>query len=277
MILPDPANEAILFASTNSGIFLSPDEGTTWWLSNPIQGGVLASDASGQIIFAGGNHGGLSASNDLGATWRDVQYGIQNVFVGAMAAVARGTTTVVYAGTDAGVFFSPAGSQFWVQSQNFNLGIFEIVPAPGDPNTIYLGTERDGVWKSTTAGYTFSQAATGLLPPQIYGIAESPASPNVLYAATSSGLFVSRNAGAQWYTATAMPLPNVLSVAVDPSRWNVAFFGSSSGTVYKTVDSGYTFFPASTGLPPENIISLKVAPQFVDNIFAVTNAGHQAN
>ena len=94
-ILPDPANDIILFASTNAGVYLSPDGGNSWWLTDPIQGGILADDGAGQIFYVGGTHGGLSATFNLGSTWFDIETGMQNVFVGALATAANGASSAL--------------------------------------------------------------------------------------------------------------------------------------------------------------------------------------
>jgi hypothetical protein len=92
-----------LFAGTAStGIFRSAD-GTTWTqangsFTNPVTS--LAANSAGEV-FAGGFGGGVTASSDDGATWTQVNTGLMDQRVEALAISRSG---YIFAGTLSGVF-----------------------------------------------------------------------------------------------------------------------------------------------------------------------------
>ncbi len=267
-ILPHPTIPHVLFASTGAGIYVTIDDGGTWYLSNSTPSGLMLSDGLGYVFYAIGVHGGLYATQDAGTSWFGVLDGFQNVFVGTLAAVNNSNTSVLYAGSDFGPWITASQGNSWGLVPDFKRSIFELIADPSNPRNLYIGTEKDGVWKSTDAGFNWSQSSTGIVPRQINGIAQSPAAPNVIYAATATGLYISRDQANSWSTATSSQLPSMYCVAADPLRYVVAYSGSINGSVFKTIDGGYTFYPLSTNLPTnENVLSLKVSPKFVDQIY----------
>jgi photosystem II stability/assembly factor-like uncharacterized protein len=273
-IFPHPTLPHVLFASTGQGIYLTIDDGATWYLSNSTPSGLMLSDGLGFAFYAIGVHGGLYATADVGTSWFNALIGFQNVFVGTLAAVNNNNTSVLYAGSDFGPWITASGGAPWGLVPNFERSIFELIADPSNSGTLYIGTEKDGVWKSTDAGFTWSQSSTGIVPRQIFGIAQSPAAPNTIYAATATGLYISRDRSNNWSTATSSQLPKMFCVAADPVRYVLAYAGSINGSVFKTVDGGYTFYPLSTNLPVnENVLFLKVSPQFADQLYAITSGG----
>jgi photosystem II stability/assembly factor-like uncharacterized protein len=185
-ILPHPTARDAVFAATRGGVFyLTNDEAATaWQLWTPVPMRVLATDPTGSVIHAATIHGGLQATTDIGATWHDANRGIQNLFVGALAVVRNGSTPVVYAGSDFAVHRGVAGA--WDTSDQ-RQGIFDIQADPSNPATLYMGTERAGVWKTSDGGGSWTPAASNIVPAQIYGLAET-ADGRSLFAATSSGV-----------------------------------------------------------------------------------------
>ena len=88
---------------------------------------------------------------------------------------------------------------------------------PRDSNTVYIGTETNGIFKTTDGGATWTRSRKGLRVdsnksgyPQIYEIAVDPTRPGTLYAATvaapgpatGSGLPVLRSGNAGVYKST---------------------------------------------------------------------------
>jgi photosystem II stability/assembly factor-like uncharacterized protein len=211
-------------------------------------------------------HGGLQATTTSGTTWVDANWGIQNLFVGALSVVRNGETPIVYAGSDFAVHRGFGGA--W-DTADQRQGIFDIQADPGNPATLYLGTERSGVWKTENAGQNWTPAATNIVPAQIYGLSQA-ADGGGLYAATSSGLYASGD-GEVWIPLNASGQGIVLSVAADPTRAPLLYAGAADGVVLFSEDGGFTFSNRSNGLPRENIVALTTAPW--EKTYAVTTSG----
>jgi len=269
-----------LFAATDVGIFRSLTAGafSSWskWSDAPTT--RLLIDEYASIIHAAITSGTIFATVDDGATWFPAADGLQNMFVGALASIAVGNTSVLYAGADSGVMFTSEffstgnGQQVWVEDDNLSDSIFSLETHPLVTGTLFAGTEKSGVWKSTDWGSIWNQLSNGMVPNRIFSIGQSPTTPTTLYAGTSSGLYVSQDNGSNWIKGTVAGIPRlVFSVAPDPVLNKVAFFGSTGGQIYTTIDGGSTIYLLSESLPSENVMALKVAPW--GNHYAVTSGG----
>ncbi len=232
-ILVYPAATGVYFAATATGIYLTPNGGTSWYPSSNVPANVLASDDVGLVVYSGTTQNGILSSTNLGNSWVPINQGLQNVSVGAMDSIPNGTNRMLYAGSSTGIYINTDGSVNWVNAPHFSSSVFSLLHDPKNSNVIYTGTEKAGVWKSTDYGLDWTQSSNGIIPTQIYSISQSPASPNYVYAGTSSGLYVSTNNGGTWSQATQVDITNVTSVATDTVRGQVAYFGSVGGVVFK--------------------------------------------
>lgn len=258
-LIAHPVDSNVLYAATGLGVYMRPS-GTKSWIPvytskefPEVRTFRLLSDPYGLLLHAGNLRGdGLVASGDSGLTWYPALAGLQNLFVGAMAAVDAFGNSVIYAGTDRGVlltsqFFETDGVLPWLRSQDFSQNVFTIRPHPEEPETLFAGTERVGVFKSTDWGLTWAPSTSGILPLHTRDLAQSPHPPYTLYAATSSGAWLSRDHGASW-EGTELGIDDVAAVAADPTRPGFGLVGTLDGRVYKTTDDGFTFIFAQTGL-----------------------------
>ena len=145
---------------------------------------------------------------------------------------------------------------------------------PDDPDTVILGTERNGFVRSTDGGGTWTRLRTGLrsdfLYPEIWDIAFAPSDPSVLMAATldspgpttgtapsvGAGIYRSTDGGESWAQMNCgFSTSRVNSVRFDPTDPLIAvagleggapsFSGHGSGVagyyeggLYRTVDGG---------------------------------------
>lgn len=128
---------------------------------------------------------------------------------------------------------------------------------PTDANTVYIGGDIEGVFKTTDGGAHWTSINGNLVhsevSPGIYGIQElvlDPSNPTTLYSATWTGLFRSTTSGGNWQLIYPDTLgeetPPVSYVAVDPedSFYLIAGIGDANledagaGTVIISWDGG---------------------------------------
>ena len=270
-LLPHPVIEHMAVAATLVGAFVATDTSTSanWvgWTTLPTR--VLAADPTGTVFHAGSIHGGLQATVDFGQTWYQANWGIQNLFVGALGVVDAGSIgPVVFAGSDFAVHRGAFDT--WETFFDQKQGVFDIQPVPGAPGSLYIGTERSGVWKTTDWGTSWQPSSTNLVPAQIYSLGQA-ADGQTLFAGTSSGLYLSPDNGNLWLLGNVTELGIVLSVAADPTRHPFVYVGGANGRVLRSEDGGWSFSDASNGLPTENIVSLVTAPW--EKTYAITQSG----
>ena len=120
---------------------------------------------------------------------------------------------------------------------------------PNDPNILLMGTERNGIVKSTDGGATWTRHRAGMRHagggyPEIWDIAISPKDPSVIFAATLDS-----------------PGP----VSGDAP--------SSIGGIYKSIDGGETWARKNCGLTNSRITSIRVDPINTDIAIAAIEGG----
>ena len=162
-----------------------------------------------------------------------------------------------------GATFSP------VASSTVASAVLSVSVDPTDTSTIYVGTNRSGVLKSTDGGTSFSP--TGLTG-QPAGAQVDLNNHTTVYAGTLNGLFKSTDSGAT-FSATALTGKIVGSFAQDPSTSPTTIYvGTLLNGVMKSTDAGASFQVVPT-LPNTEVLSLLVDPQSPANLYAGTANG----
>ena len=166
--------------------------------------------------------------------------------------------TIFYSGAPAGGIWksTDSGSTWTVLTDDLpQIGVSGIAIDYANSNIIYIATGDDdnndsysvGVWKSINGGTTWNQ--TGLnptnSPTDMNDIYIHPTNPNILWVATSSGVYRTTNAGVNWTNTLS---GNIKDIKIKPGDPNIVY-AVSSNTFYRSIDGGITFSASSTGLP----------------------------
>ena len=157
----------------------------------------------------------------------------------------------IYVGAAAGgIWKSSNGGGSWttLSDDNAVLGVSDIVVlSGGSSEIIYIATgDRDagdnysvGVLKSVDGGQSWN--TTGLSWGQNYGrlinrLLIDPSNFDILYAATSYGLYKTINAGSSWTKTSSL---NFIDIEMKPGNSNVIYASTNTGgDVYRSTDSG---------------------------------------
>jgi photosystem II stability/assembly factor-like uncharacterized protein len=233
-----------------AGVFKTTDGGTTW---NRVKRGenvyALALDPNHPRILYAGTETGMAKSTDQGRHWRDANQGISGMPVLAVDLDPL-RLGIAVAGTTTAIFRTTNGGSLWIASTNTLGGT--VRAASGDPidtNTVYVGTENDGLFKTIDAGrhWTLTNADLDLYYGQT--LAVDPTNPQVLYAAPRwSGIRKSTDGGATWVPADQGISDIVLfSLAIDPASPETIYAGAFE-SIYKSVDQGESWVQYSIGL-----------------------------
>ncbi len=224
------ASLGYLYVATEQGVFLSPDNGTTW--NNTNLSGIdvrsIAVDANG-TLYAGTWGLGMYKSLDNGVTWVAINQGIAHLAVNAVVVDGNGD---LFAGTFAGgVYKSVDQGANWIQlpigyEHVWSLGVTST-------NELYAGTYGAGVYKSTNGGNSWSAANGNLSASYIYAITIDDN--DIVYISTwSNGVYSSTNTGLNWQTFGLVG-SNVSTIYTggNTSKATEVYAGTSTGEILK--------------------------------------------
>ncbi len=157
---------------------------------------------------------------------------------------------------------------------------------PASPDTLYVGTTDEGLFKSEDGGAGW-QRLSGIEHPRVTAVAVSPAD-GAIYAGTEpSALFVSRDGGASWRELEAMrELPSAPTWSFPPRPWtshvraialsyadpDLVAVGIELGGVLRSTDGGETWQDQRPGAQPD-CHNLAAHPESVDLVYEAGGGG----
>lgn len=181
-------------------------------------------------------------------------------------------------GNGATIIDGPDGPEGADYDQSFR----SLVVHPTDPNIVVVGTERNGVLKTTDGGDTWTRLRTGFrhtdtMYMEVWDIAISASNPDILFAATLDspgpptgnapsavgGVYKSNDGGETWSRKNCGLLSSrITSVRIHPSNPDIVVIGVEGGApsysepekdyypggIYKTTNGGDTWALVSAGL-----------------------------
>jgi PKD repeat protein len=177
------------------------------------------------------------------------------------AGFVSGDNNTIYVGSaSGGIWKTSNGGTSWTAlgDQNSVLGVSDIIVVPGtSPHTIYIATgDRDGgslwalgggqsndnnsigVLKSTDGGATWNTTGLSFTPSQhrlISRLLIHPTDNNILYAATSAGVYKTTNGGTNWSQQTSTVFVDLEFKPGTPAT----IYGSTwNGDIYRSINDG---------------------------------------
>lgn len=114
-----------------------------------------------------------------------------------------------------------------------------------DSSIIYVATPGGGIWKSTTAGKSWTPLtdfiSSGWMA--INHVIVSPTNSNIVYATHSSGVLKTVNGGSTWLNIVT--ISNSKKIIFDPKNENTLYVSSAAG-IYKSINAGTSFVKTSS-------------------------------
>jgi len=249
-----------IFAGTNSGVYISTNNGVSWSLTslNNQSGNVLL--INGNNIYAGTFHGVFKSTNN-GQNW--TQIGLSNRSVWALTIHGNN----IFAGTDFGhgVYRSTNNGLNWTQTSLGDTNFISSLVMSGNnifagdwvTNSVFLSSDTGNTWTQISLGGTSTEVVLSLA---VHG--------NYMFAGTNNGgVFRSSNGGFNWMQ---MGLNNrgITSFTI---KDNYIFAGDHlHGEVYLSSNNGTSWILKNQGLGSQNSVhSLTTTSQY---IFAGTDS-----
>jgi photosystem II stability/assembly factor-like uncharacterized protein len=195
----------------------------------------------------------------------------------------------IYAGTQEGLFIWRSSNGSWDRvSVAFETGTIDSIDGPRrQPNVVYLGLTRDGVYRTADAGKNWKRVFEG----NIRAITVDPTDEKVIYAGTEPiHLHRSEDGGQSWEELTAIhalppevkklwtyPVPphreHVRHIFVHPDDPNLLHVCLEHGGVIRSFDRGKTWQDVSRGIDYLDIHHISSTPGRDDLYFLATARG----
>lgn len=266
--------QKILACSQYGTLYRSHDMGVTWeTLSQSIQGNppfitkIAGSKQDPDLLFSLSSRG-IYRSEDFADTWSEIA--LPGTWIGhrafcnveispASPQVVWATSRLVYdeaAGQPGGIYISTdSGLNFTEVTQNLPEGLTESSGLgfdPEDSSTAYLlfsaaGTPK--ILKTDDLGQSFvdlsgftnsSESQNGFPDVAVYALLVMPHDPDILWAGTEIGLFVSENGGSSWsYADNGLPPVGIFQMSIVDGQIVVATYGRGIWTLDLPELQGY--------------------------------------
>jgi photosystem II stability/assembly factor-like uncharacterized protein len=260
---PDQAAEPTLLAGSNTGIYLSRDGGETWKPTPmPMSGSnvpALAFSpnfAADGVVLGGTLEDGVVISTDRGETWYSRSFGLLDAAIFAVAFSPNfAADSTLYAGTETTLYYSYNQGLAWKDlhfPESAAPALSLTVAAIDGATVIFVGTEADGLYRSSDQGRTWEKLS---LPAVCVNDLHWSASPAPFLAATEAGVYQSLDNGETW--TLWLDQPNIISLA---SRGALTVAGSVEQGIWLAEKAG-PWQPVPS-LTTRAFIGLALSPAF---------------
>ncbi len=294
----DPSNPAIVYAGTTEGLWKTTDEGKTWKrMSNPevVVNDVLIDPRNSSRVLLATDRSGVLASDDGTATLASSNHGYTHRYVSAILADSKEANSlyigVVNDREFGGVFSSHDGGQNWQQKSSgldgrdvftlkqasngtliagTNRGVFELLPGTTAwhpinnivlektvSRTVKLKSGKTKKVDSTTSTHSVLEAR----------VSDTDLRSTRWFAATSAGLFTSKDQGKEWMGGPVAGEKDFVSVEARES----VVVAATRSSVLVSQDEGKTWQHSALASYPINVRGITVAPD--GQIFVATREG----
>lgn len=166
------------------------------------------------------------------------------------------------------------------------MGARTVATDPEDPDTIYVGTSDEGVFKSGDGGRSWDRLS-GVAHPRITALAVSPVDGAVYAGTEPSSLFVSRDGGERWRELEGLKnLPSAPTWSFPPRPWtshvravalshedpNLIVAGIELGGIVRSPDGGKTWQDQRPGAVAD-CHSLATHPKAASTVYEAGGTG----
>ena len=131
-----------------------------------------------------------------------------------------------------------------------------IAVHPLDPDIVYIGMYRSGIYKTTDGGANWVNRSAGLSAYNIYYLEIDPNNPETVYAgAVGGGLYKTTDGGVSWKAINygMDPEATITGIAVDPTDSRTVFCSDWFSGVHHSNSGGEKWFPLNEGLTNRSV------------------------
>jgi len=260
-----PSSPAVVYAAAPVGIFRSSDGGVTW--SATAGAGLSGRPSTVSVDAASANtvyvstSAGFFRSTDGGASWQPLTNGITGTGFNLIVADPSKSGTVFATLTNHPALYRSSDSgQTWTQLSFLPPDQLEnpAALAIGSNGTVYL-LFFNFLLISTDGGNTWATGVAWALNGPVFqnsqSLAVSPANPNTLFLANSSGVGISSDGGVSFRSVLPANFANSPHVVVDPGNPS-SLYAADTNLLYRSTDGGQSWTQLALPYPltPETLL-----------------------
>jgi photosystem II stability/assembly factor-like uncharacterized protein len=260
--LVDPDDAETVYAAGSDGLLKSTNGGKTFTWIDPWHQladslrHLAVAPTTPRTLYVGTFRNEVYRSFDGGASWAKTALpplnGIRDLAVDPLA-----PENAIVAFQARGLARTADGGASWVESHT-GLAASEIrnvAANPLLPGTVLAGSEW-GVYRTTNGGRSW--AFSGLAGRTQESFAFTRRNRNLVFAAGTDGIFRSSDGGKTWRLRVAPPEDHQWGwgVAIAPSNARVVYAGTTDGTIWRSLDGGFTWQPRSTSVTFDGSIAV---------------------
>jgi photosystem II stability/assembly factor-like uncharacterized protein len=240
------------------GVFVSEDEGQNWSLFDGMRGRsvrAMSQSTKDPNAMAVAARDGVYYTTDRGKTWKRItptndpeMKGFHSVAIDPRDAnvIYVGTHHLPWKTTDAGKTWKRAASK--ERGMIDDSDIFAIHIDQSNPDTVLMSA-CSGIYRSRDASETWTKLqGIPYTSRRTHVIYQHPSRPQVIFAGTTEGLWVSTEGGKpdSWRRMTS-PRTVINAVAVHPDRPDRVLLGVDDVGVFISVDGGESYEVSNAG------------------------------
>jgi len=223
------AAENSLYVGTESGIYVTKNDGTSWQSLGLTKKDVRSVVTHNGNLIAAVWGEGVFASTDGGTTWSSKNSGLKNLNVQSIVAKDATLLAATYGG---GIYTSSDNGNTWNKSSIDCDYIWNLSVASN--GTMYAATYGNGVYQSSDNGSAWSKLGDNLKSDFIYSI--SVDNQGTVFATSLSAEVYKYSSATSHWESIALPKEKVSSVFADPASSKV-YAGTNNGTIYSLTSS----------------------------------------
>jgi photosystem II stability/assembly factor-like uncharacterized protein len=235
----DPCDHDSLYAGSVAGLYRTDDHGKNWYVVSDeqlvINSIALTAQRPDRIVL-GVEGDGIYVSEDRAKTFVRASDGLRNVRVTTVVADPsvkdRAYAAVAFGGAASGIYVSSDAGKSWSMLSTTKLPevLSLVISDEADSDTRFIaGTDKGFFWSSD--GKEWTQGAPSGFPIRVEKIVRFNRTRS--FAATSEGVFTTRDSGKSWYRLAGEELRTV--------DLAVGFLGEKRG-LFALTSSGLTVF-----------------------------------
>ena len=246
-VIQDKATPNNMFLGTNIGVYKSTDRGVSWVLIKavkpPVKGRTPVKRTPAKTTAKGA---AVKRTAIVAATAPPAPKKILALTekVNELTFTNDGKNGLL-AGTDTGLYRTYDITKGW-EKVSFGDGIdpkvYIVLANENEPNTLWVGSERLGVFVSHDEGSTWARVTATPEGIPITSIAVDPKRPDYVYVGTTQALYISRDGGQSWkMRGNGLPLGSFTSILINPDNTDEVFVSSSlenDGGIYYSENAG---------------------------------------
>ncbi|MBL7847109.1 MAG: T9SS type A sorting domain-containing protein [Cyclobacteriaceae bacterium] len=157
-----------------------------------------------------------------------------------------------------------------------NMATTVLAMAASNHNVVYVGTGEgfgnldgitgNGIFKSNDRGQTWTHLGATSSFSDINRLVVSPTDPNIVVAATQTGIYRSTNGGTSW--TKVFDDVSIQDLKANPSNFLIQYAAQYQVGVLKSIDGGVTWALSNAGMSPNGRVEIAVSPVNPNRIFA---------